>query len=193
MTSGTPGRVSKLSPAEVNRQLEEGTAVLVDVREPEEFGAAHIPNARLMPLGLVDSTTVPTLADQAIVLYCRSGNRSEMAADVLIASGRDDVHHLDGGIRSWKAAGFALTGQGGGVSIMRQVQMVVGIGVLASVVLGLVMSAWFLAVAAFFGAGLAFAGLTGTCGLAMILKRMPWNQPRRSCRRTAPDARACCG
>jgi hypothetical protein len=49
--------------------------------------------------------------------------------------------------------------------------------VLTGVVLGTLVSPWFLAIAAFFGAGLTFAGATGTCGLALVLMKMPWNRP----------------
>jgi hypothetical protein len=55
--------------------------------------------------------------------------------------------------------------------------LIVGLMVLASVNLGLFVSLWFLAVAAFLGAGLTFAGATGTCGLAILLLKMPWNRP----------------
>jgi hypothetical protein len=50
--------------------------------------------------------------------------------------------------------------------------------VLTGVGLGLVVSPWFLALAAFFGAGLTFAGATGTCGLALVLMKLPWNATR---------------
>jgi hypothetical protein len=60
------------------------------------------------------------------------------------------------------------------------VQLIAGGMVLAGVVLGAFVNPWFLALAAFFGAGLAFAGATGTCGLALVLMRMPWNRPAAS-------------
>ncbi len=53
-----------------------------------------------------------------------------------------------------------------------------GVSLLAGVALGTLVSPWFLAIAAFFGAGLTFAGATGTCGLGLVLLRMPWNRPR---------------
>jgi hypothetical protein len=59
----------------------------------------------------------------------------------------------------------------------RQVQLIAGSMVLVGVALGTLVTPWFLALAAFFGAGLMFAGATGTCGLALLLLRMPWNRP----------------
>jgi len=61
--------------------------------------------------------------------------------------------------------------------IMRQVQVVVGFMVLLSSALAALVSPWFLLLTGFFGAGLLFAGLTGTCGMAALLGRMPWNYP----------------
>lgn len=61
------------------------------------------------------------------------------------------------------------------LSVDRQVQLIAGLMVLTGVGLGLAVSPWFLAVAAFFGAGLVFAGATGTCGLAFVLMKVPWN------------------
>jgi hypothetical protein len=59
----------------------------------------------------------------------------------------------------------------------RQVQLIAGTMVLIGVTLGTLVNPWFLVIAAFFGAGLTFAGATGTCGLALLLLRMPWNRP----------------
>ncbi len=62
------------------------------------------------------------------------------------------------------------------IPIMRQVQIIVGATVLLAVVLGVLISPWILVVAGLMGAGLLFAGLTGTCGMATVLRYMPWNR-----------------
>jgi hypothetical protein len=59
----------------------------------------------------------------------------------------------------------------------RQVQLIAGTMVLTGVALGTLVNPWFLVISAFFGAGLTFAGATGTCGLALMLMKMPWNRP----------------
>jgi hypothetical protein len=64
------------------------------------------------------------------------------------------------------------------LAVDRQVQLIAGIMVLMGVTLGTLVNPWFLTIAAFFGAGLTFAGATGTCGLALLLLKMPWNRPR---------------
>jgi hypothetical protein len=64
---------------------------------------------------------------------------------------------------------------------MRQVQIVVGSFSVAGAILALAVNPWFAAVPLFFGSGLLFAGITGTCGMALMLARMPWNRGQNSC------------
>jgi rhodanese-related sulfurtransferase len=95
----------------------------------------------------------------------------------MAASGRGEVLSLRGGIDAWKAAGLPIAeNRRVPIPIMRQVQLVVGAMVLAGSVLAWLVSPWFLALTGFFGAGLLFAGATGTCGLAAVLGLMPWNR-----------------
>lgn len=87
-------------------------AVLVDVREPDEWRAGHAPQARHIPMG--------DLADQAghlpdgvpLLLICRSGNRSGKAADMLAAMERDAAN-VDGGMQAWAAAGLPVVAEDG--------------------------------------------------------------------------------
>ena len=84
-----------------DRDAGDQSFTLVDVREPGEFELVRIDSAQLLPKGdvLADPALVP--ADKAAVLYCKGGVRSAEALAALIASGRDDVWHLDGGILAW--------------------------------------------------------------------------------------------
>jgi len=189
MSSSVCG-VKNVGPEQLREWLDQGKATVVDVREPDEFGSDRIDGARLLPLVHVCRESVPVEPGVVTVLSCRSGGRSNMAAERLIADGASDVVQLDGGLSAWKDAGFPTVGQPtGAISVMRQVQIVVGGGVLLTVLLGAFVWPWWLAIAGFFGAGLLFAGLTGTCGLAMILKKMPWNRPARDSR--AQHAECC--
>ncbi len=83
-------------------------AVLVDVREPEEYAAGHLPGSRLLPLRRIieEADTLPR--DQPIFLVCRSGRRSTRAMHWLLDLGFREVCNLRGGILSWKAAGKPL-------------------------------------------------------------------------------------
>lgn len=83
------------------RRHGEGTFVLLDVRQPAEYEKGHIPGARLFPLtGLLDSFSELALTKPTLV-YCSSGGRSRIAAQVLSARGFEEVYHLDGGINAW--------------------------------------------------------------------------------------------
>jgi rhodanese-related sulfurtransferase/rubrerythrin len=83
------------------RRHGEGTFVLLDVRQPGEYEKGHIPGARLFPLsGLLDSLDDLDL-EQPTLVYCSTGGRSRIAAQVLSARGFREVYHLDGGISAW--------------------------------------------------------------------------------------------
>ncbi|GAB4415242.1 MAG: rhodanese-like domain-containing protein [Sideroxydans sp.] len=105
-------RVREVMPWEVQRRLESGeTLLLLDVREPAEFAALHIPGSINVPRGILEQScewdydeTVPELAggrERAIVVICRSGKRSALAADTLQRMGFSRVVSLRTGIRGW--------------------------------------------------------------------------------------------
>ena len=83
------------------------TAVLLDVREPDEWAAGHAPQAVHIPLGDLDRRRVELPADRPVVCICRSGGRSLRAADLLAGHGFD-VHNLNGGMRAWSDAELAV-------------------------------------------------------------------------------------
>lgn len=112
-----------------------------------------------------------------IVLYCRSGNRSAIAAQKLFEAGFERVSQLAYGIEAWKDAGYpTISSQNAPISLMRQVQIVAGMFVLMGTILGAWVSPWFLLVTGFVGTGLMFSGVTNTCMLGMLLARLPYNQ-----------------
>jgi rhodanese-related sulfurtransferase len=81
-------------------------AFILDVREPDEWNEAHIPNATLIPLGELASRVNELPRDQEIVVVCRSGNRSAQARDILLNDGFPQVTSMAGGLNQWKAAGY---------------------------------------------------------------------------------------
>lgn len=94
--------VQKITPAAARRMMEAGEACPVDVREPSEYAAGHIPGAKLLPLGSVRIKADQVIPDQdaAWLIYCRSGQRSAMAAAQLEAMGYTNLYDL-GGIMAW--------------------------------------------------------------------------------------------
>lgn len=158
--------------------LEKGEAVLVDVREPAEHAASNIDGAVLLPLGKINKTSLPLCAGKKLVIHCQKGRRGEMACKKLISENPNlDVYNLEGGIEAWSTNGFAVISSGKVfLPLDRQVQLTVGVCVLIGSLMGYFISPKFFLLTGFFGAGLTFAGLTGFCGLALLIAKMPWNK-----------------
>ncbi len=152
-------------------------AFVVDVRTPVEFRATHLEESKLRPLVSLDPATVEAEAEgRPIVVICQSGARSRVAVQRLEAAGLEDVGVLEGGIEAWERAGLPVIRGVGAVSLERQVRIGAGALVVTGVALGLVLHPGWTLLSGFVGAGLIFAGITNTCGMAMVLARMPWNQ-----------------
>ena len=155
-------------------------AVLIDVREPIEYDAMHITGAKLIPATTMKVRELPDVSNKKLIVHCRSGARAGTMCEKLLANNPDlDVYNLDGGIIAWEKAGFAVEKSSATIfSIDRQVQLTIGSGVLLGLLMGTLFHSVFLLISAFFGAGLIYAGLSGTCTLAVIMARMPWNQKK---------------
>ena len=105
-----------LSPEEVSKLLEEGSAQLVDVREPYEWEAGRIAGATHIPLEHLAGRSGEIEKDKKVVFQCRVGRRSEMATEAFAASGYD-AYNLAGGITAWVEAGLAIEPEGGEVAM----------------------------------------------------------------------------
>jgi rhodanese-related sulfurtransferase len=177
MKSAHERRIQEIDAATLKGWLERGEALLVDVREPSEYASERIPGARLVPLSTFAPTQVQVETGKKLVLHCFMGQRATQAGNKLLESGFAEVCQLQGGIQAWKEAGYAVErSQQAPISLQRQVQIVAGSFVLLGTLLGAIVSPWFLVLSGFVGAGLAFAGITNTCGMAMLLAKLPYNQ-----------------
>jgi rhodanese-related sulfurtransferase len=156
------------------KQLIAGGAVLVDIREADEHARARIPGARHEPLSRLGPIDVDT---QSIIFHCKSGGRTAANVDRLRAATDCEAYILDGGIDAWKAAGLpVIEDRKQPIEMMRQVQIVAGSLVVIGAALGTLVHPGFYALSAFVGAGLVFAGVSGTCMMARILALAPWNR-----------------
>ena len=162
----------------LKKWLDNNEAVVVDVREPAEHQANKIKGSSLVPLANICKKSLPQYQNKKLVLHCHSGKRSQSACQKLLAEDGDlEVYNLEGGISAWIAAGNAAQKSGSFfLPLDRQVQLAIGLGVLAGSLLGYFVHPAFCFLAAFFGAGLSFAGLSGYCGLAILMAKMPWNR-----------------
>lgn len=98
----------EIGPGELRKMLVDGTALLIDVREPAEYGAERIAGAVNMPLSTFDPAQLPHPQGKTVVLQCAGGKRSGMALDRCRAAEAEIDTHLEGGIAAWKAAGLPV-------------------------------------------------------------------------------------
>jgi rhodanese-related sulfurtransferase len=189
-----------ISPAELNSIRIEGQDIdLIDVRTPAEFHQAHVECARNIPLNLLDPGEFrEQAASRPIYFVCQKGGRGNQACEKLAAVGITNAVNVEGGTEACEAAGLSMVRGKKTISLERQVRIAAGSLVLLGSVLAWLAHPAFIGFTALIGAGLLFAGITDTCGLGMLLARMPWNQaspnvssfpttePRTPCR---PEAR----
>ncbi|HEY2197870.1 MAG TPA: rhodanese-like domain-containing protein [Mycobacterium sp.] len=150
---------------------------VLDVRTPGEFEAVHMPGAYNVPLDLLREHRDEILShvDRDVVLVCRSGQRAAQAEEALREADVINVHILDGGITAWEATGFVVNRGGQRWDLERQVRLVAGLIVALSILAGIFIPGveW---VAFAIGAGLAYAALSNTCAMGMMLARLPYNR-----------------
>ncbi|MGV0778503.1 rhodanese-like domain-containing protein [Mycolicibacterium elephantis] len=150
---------------------------VLDVRTPGEFETAHIAGAYNVPLDLLREhrDEIVRHLDQDVVLVCRSGQRAAQAEETLRNAGLTNVHILAGGITAWEAKGFAVTRGAERWDLERQVRLVAG-GLVFASVLGSIAVPKLKWVAAAIGGGLTFAALSNTCAMGMMLSKLPYNR-----------------
>ena len=166
------------------RQLMEhgGPLNIIDVRTPGEFARVHATGARLIPLDELDPAAIAIeypYRDDPIYVICQSGGRAAKACQRLQEAGVAHVYCIEGGTTAWEKMGLPVEhGAAGVISLERQVRIAAGTLVLLGSALAWRIHPAFLAIPAFVGSGLLFAGITDYCGMGRLLSRMPWNRAR---------------
>lgn len=154
--------------------------MIIDIREPSEYAREHIPNSQNIPAAELAKTDFSHDRHKSAIFHCRLGSRTKAAEADILRTGFKQIYCLPGGIEQWKKCGLPVAiDRQAPIDIMRQVQIAVGLLVLLGVLLSYLVSPHFILLSAFVGAGMLFAGITGTCGMAKLLSCMPWN--RYSC------------
>jgi rhodanese-related sulfurtransferase len=165
-----------LSPAEARRLIDDG-AILVDIRDADEHAREHIPGARNLPLSAIRAGQAELGNHRALIYHCHSGARTTANAAALKAASPCDAFIVEGGLEAWRRAGLPVNvDRRQPLPLMRQVQIGAGSIVVLGLALGTMVSPWFLLLSAFMGSGLVFAGVSGWCGMALLLRRLPWNR-----------------
>lgn len=157
-----------------------GNVNLIDVRMPTEYREVHAKPAKNFPLDSLDPKAITTEcngnSDQPIYVICKSGGRSSKAVQKFLDAGIENVVNVDGGTNAWVTAGLPVARGKKAISLDRQVRILAGFLALLGAILGYFVHPALVGLSGFIGAGLMFAGITDTCGMGMMLSKMPWNQ-----------------
>ena len=178
---------AEIDPRDAQAALSRSECVLVDVREADEHARERIAGSVLLPLSALSPQQIVALGANRVAIHCKSGRRGAdaVARCAGLAAVGIEVVNVRGGIEAWKVAGLPTIVDAGRprLSVMQQTQIVVGACVFAGTALGFLVHPGFLAIPAFMGAGLVFAGSTGFCGMAVAIGKLPWNRtPVAACR-----------
>jgi rhodanese-related sulfurtransferase len=182
--------ITIITPQELAELCKNGKKIdLIDVRTPVEYREVHVEIARNVPLDQLDAAALMQArngsANEPLYIICRSGSRGHQACEKFLKAGFSNVVNIEGGTMACVEAGLPVVRGKKAVSLERQVRIAAGSLVLLGAALSFVHPA-FIGLSAFVGAGLVFAGITDTCGMGMMLARMPWNQVKEA-------ASPCCG
>ena len=184
---------SSITVQELQRRLAAGqTACLLDVRTSGEYAAAHVPGTKLIPLDELNAAAFcrERNGDRSpVYVLCQSGGRARRAIEKLERAGVPGCVLVEGGTQAWIDAGLPVNrGPSRVLPLMRQVQITVGFLAGLGGLLALTVNKLFAIIPLVVGSGLLLAGITGFCGLALVLAKMPWNKSSNcnsaSCSRT---------
>lgn len=173
--------VSSISPARLAELWKQDPDLeVIDVRTPAEYRTEHLAFARNVPLDQLDPASLRTerngSGDKPLYVVCQSGARSQKACQTLQQGGWTNLVNIEGGTPACLQVGLPAVRGKKTMSLERQVRIAAGSLVLLGVILGLWIHPACLGISAFVGAGLMFSGITDTCGMGLLLARMPWNR-----------------
>jgi rhodanese-related sulfurtransferase len=173
--------IATISPTDLAKRRQTGESCdLIDVRTPAEFREVHLDFARNVPLDQLDPDAVVRARNgnsgEPLYVVCQLGGRSQKACEAFVKKGYANVVNVEGGTAACVAAGLPVERGQKAISIERQVRIVAGSLTLIGVILGWQVHPAFYGLSGFIGAGLLFAGISNTCGMGMLLMKMPWNR-----------------
>ncbi|QQR79565.1 MAG: rhodanese-like domain-containing protein [Deltaproteobacteria bacterium] len=155
---------------EARKKVQAGQAVIVDVRDKDEVSIKEVSGALNIPLSKLSEHIHELPKDKEILFLCQSGRRSSQACEQVLEH-IPGARSIEGGLAAWEKSGGTVLLKSRNIPIMRQVQIAAG----SLILVGFFIKPLWLLVP-LVGAGLTFAGLSGTCAMATILSKMPWNK-----------------
>ena len=176
-TTANGEQVSTISPAQARDLLTRcGESIaLIDVRSPAEFESEHAVSAINLPLHTITIENTNQFFGKRLICICQKGSRGAQAASLLLSFGFNDVSNVEGGTEAWIKSQLEVVCGNRSISIERQVRIAAGTLVVLGTIFGYFFTPYANLIALFVGCGLIFAGVTDTCGMALILARCPWN------------------
>ena len=162
----------------LNNPIKEKKIVCVDVRTEGEHDAVRIPNTRNIPIDQLKNHIAELKKYGEVYVYCASGNRSQIACEILEKYGLENYYDVEGGLNAWKTAKLPVVGNHKKrIPIMRQVLIVAGTVVLAGLICKTIFNnELFLLLPLAISIGFLYAGFSGNCLMTKILIKAPWNQ-----------------
>ncbi len=170
-----------ITPPELRQRLQQQLPTeLLDVRTHPEFAAAHLPGATLVPLDQLEAKRFLSSRrhpEQPIFVLCQSGNRARTAISKFAEAGFSNCVLVEGGMQACIAQNLPVQRSSSRVlPLLQQVHLIIGVSVFLGALLALTLDPRVAVIPLIAGAGLIFNGLTGKCGLALLLAKMPWNR-----------------
>ncbi len=103
--------IAMIDASDAQSMMKDSNLTIIDVRMPQEYKQGHLKKAKLIPVSEIGNRLgeIEALKDSPVLVYCKSGHRSSMAARILKKSGFSNISNLQGGITSWQGAGGAVT------------------------------------------------------------------------------------
>lgn len=150
---------------------------LLDVRSHPEYSEVHIKGAINMPIDTlaakIEELGVPR---ESYIVFCRTGSRSPLAADMLIRAGFPSVKIMEGGIKAWQKGKLPVIKGQGSISLERQIRFIGGSLILLGILMTMLLRGEFILISIFVAFSLVYSGLTDNCFLRVILMKLPYNK-----------------
>lgn len=172
--------ITDCGPAEVYERLTKGEDIqLVDLREADEYNAIKVEHSMHVPLSRLSQSTSNLSRRKDIYLLCRSGKRAATAADKLQGLGFDKLHVIKGGLDAWVRSDLPVEGAGLHVwPLERQVRFTSGLLNLLGIALSYSINSNWIFLSVIVSLGMVVSAMSGSCGMANVLRMMPWNCQR---------------
>jgi glyoxylase-like metal-dependent hydrolase (beta-lactamase superfamily II)/rhodanese-related sulfurtransferase len=175
---GEATSLEMVSPRQALEQVTKDPKVkFLDVRSASEHNEVHIKDAINIPVDMLASKIKELIqSNETYIILCYTGNRSPMAADMLLQSGMRSVKVMEGGMVRWQKEKFAVIKGESVISLERQVRTIAGSLMLLGIILAWLAHPAFIFISVWVACALIFAGITNSCLMGMLLMKLPYNK-----------------